>query len=158
MTTEKLVKDSIPHTATKSVHNNVAEDSQHKELDIDNEEDEVVDKNQTTRSESQIIRPLSAKPNLHCCSNQIGVALQLITKSEITAPAQLPEGLPLTVLVAKKLNDILTHWNGIYDGDVCVVAPEYTFKYKRAFADIQLAAIFLGTSNDNALVLILKND
>ncbi|KAJ3077877.1 hypothetical protein HK100_010885, partial [Physocladia obscura] len=90
------------------------------------------------------------------CNEEDRKNLTAITKSEVTVPAQLPKEVQLTVFVAMKVNDIVNHWNGLYAGDVCEwLFPKYTFKYGKAVDDIQLAAMFLETSNDDTLVSFL---
>ncbi|KAJ3080181.1 hypothetical protein HDU99_009063 [Rhizoclosmatium hyalinum] len=76
----------------------------------------------------------------------------------VSPSIRLPEGVQLTVVVAKKLDELLTRLNGVHDGLMCDwLLPKLTYKYAKAFSDPHLAAMFLGTSNEAALVGFLED-
>ncbi|KAI9344284.1 hypothetical protein BDR26DRAFT_857538, partial [Obelidium mucronatum] len=99
---------------------------------------------------------------LDALTNTLGQALEMMKPPPIDRCSatlfKLPESVQLTMVVAKKLNDLLMRYNGEYEGEYCSwLHPRMTYKFGKVLADPHNAAMFLGTDSDEALVELLKD-
>ncbi|KAJ3003512.1 UNVERIFIED_CONTAM: hypothetical protein HDU68_005662 [Siphonaria sp. JEL0065] len=109
-------------------------------------------------------KPLSQVAAL---TNTLDRAVELMMAPQPVAPAPvapvvpplvLPESVQLTMVVAKKLNGLLTRLNGRFNGEDCPwLLPRMTYKFGKVLAKPHNAAMFLGTESDEALVELLQD-
>ncbi|KAJ3006818.1 UNVERIFIED_CONTAM: hypothetical protein HDU68_003862 [Siphonaria sp. JEL0065] len=108
---------------------------------------------------------VSGKAQLDLVTKQLSSALEAFSKpqtydDQLDQALKLPPegGVKLTMMVAAKLDKLLTAWDGVFNGYECPwLQPKYVYKYRKALGPQEIAAWFMGLKNEEGIVEFLKD-